>query len=269
MGIPVEYSHHESAPSQQEIHLRYSDALSMADALMTYKLVVKEIAIKHGVYASFMPKPIAGINGSGMHVHQSLFEGDSNAFFDPDDEFGLSETAKCYIAGQLKYAPEFTLLTNQYVNSYKRLIPGFEAPVYIAWSARNRSSLVRVPRYKPGKEGAARFELRSPDPACNPYLVFAVLLGAGLKGIEEGLVLGPPADDEQLSGRLEALEQAGIATLPTNLGSATKLFEQSELMKEILGEQLHRFIVENKRAEWKEYCAQVTQWEISRDYPVL
>ena len=261
MGIPVEYSHHENAPSQQEIHLRYSDALSMADALMTYRLVVKEIALKHGVYASFMPKPIASVNGSGMHVHQSLFIGDDNAFYSADDPVGLSELARHYIAGVLKYAPEFMLVTNQYVNSYKRLVPGFGAPTVIGWSCRNRSSLVRVPHYKPGKEAAARFELRSPDPACNPYLVFAVLLGAGLKGIEEGLELAEPVED--------SVEFEAVATLPGNLGSATELFAQSELMKEVLGDDIHQFIVDNKREEWDEYCAQVTQWEIERSFPIL
>ena len=271
MGIPVEYSHHEVAPSQQEIDLRYSDALSMADAVMTYRLVVKEVAIKHGVYASFMPKPIAGINGSGMHVHQSLFDGEDNAFYDSDDPFGysLSKTAKHYIAGLLKYAPEFTLLTNQYVNSYKRLIPGYEAPVYISWANRNRSALVRVPLCKPGKASATRFELRSPDPSCNPYLVFAALLGAGLKGIEDELELAPEAPDNVFEMGDEALAAAGIELLPTSLTEAIDRFASSELMREVLGEHMHHYIVQNKRAEWHEYSKQVTSWEIERDFPIL
>ena len=184
MGIPVEYVHHEVAPSQHEIDLRYSDALTMADNVMTYRLTVKEVAQEFGIYATFMPKPIAGMNGSGMHTHQSLFEGDRNAFFDATDEYHLSKTAKAYIAGILRHAPEITLVTNQWVNSYKRLIPGFEAPVYVCWARRNRSALVRVPVYKPGKEGATRIEYRSPDPACNPYLAFSAMLAAGLAGIE-------------------------------------------------------------------------------------
>lgn len=262
MSIPVEYSHHEIAPSQQEIHLRYSDALDMADALMTYKLVVKEIAIKHGVYASFMPKPIPGINGSGMHVHQSLFLDDVNVFYDDTDQsgYGLSETAKRYIAGQLKYAPEFTLITNQYVNSYKRLVPGFGAPVYINWGHNNRSAMVRVPRYKPDKSASARFELRSPDPACNPYLTFAVLLAAGMKGIEEGLKLPDPVCEK---------DSAALRKLPMNLGEAVDGFAKSALMREVLGEDIHHFIVENKRKEWREYCTQITQWEIDRNFPIL
>jgi glutamine synthetase len=267
MGIVVEYSHHEAAPSQQEIDLRYTDALSMADNVMTYRLTVKEVALKHGVYATFMPKPIEGIAGSGMHVHQSLFtpEGD-NAFFDPSDPLGynLSKVAKHYIAGLLKYAPEFTAVTNQYVNSYKRLITGCEAPVYITWAHRDRSALVRVPMYKPDKEMACRVELRSPDPSCNPYLAFAVMLGAGLKGIEEELPLpletsGTSAADAHLD-----LGQTEHARLPINLGAAIDLFEGSELMREVLGAHIFDYFVRNKREEWAEYCSYVTPWERSR-----
>ncbi|HEY3264885.1 MAG TPA: glutamine synthetase family protein, partial [Actinomycetota bacterium] len=191
MGIPVEYVHHEVAPSQHEIDLRYADALTMADNVMTYRLTVKEVAQEFGIYATFMPKPVAGVNGSGMHTHQSLFEGDRNAFFDAADEYHLSKVAKAYIAGILRHAPEITLVTNQWVNSYKRLVPGFEAPVYVCWARRNRSALVRVPQYKPGKEEATRIEYRSPDPACNPYLAFAAMLGAGLAGIEGDYDLPP------------------------------------------------------------------------------
>lgn len=266
LGIPVEYSHHEVAPSQHEIDLRYSDALTMADAVMTYRLTVKEIAYANGVYATFMPKPIQDENGSGMHTHQSLFDKDGNAFFDADDPqgFNLSEVGKAYIAGLLKYAPEFCAVTNQFVNSYKRLVPGYEAPVYVTWARRNRSAMVRVPMYKPGKEDATRVELRSPDPSANPYLAFAVMLGAGLKGIEEGLELPAEATNNIFSMSEEELSAAGVRTLPENLGAAITLFEESETMREILGDHIHRFFVENKRAEWDEYKMYVTTWERDR-----
>jgi glutamine synthetase len=271
MGIPVEYSHHEVAPSQHEIDLRYAEATAMADNVMTYRLVVKEIALQNGVYATFMPKPIFGQNGSGMHVHQSLFSKDGNAFFDANDPegFNLSETAKHYIAGLLKYAPEFTAVTNPLVNSYKRLVPGYEAPVYIAWARRNRSALVRVPMYKPGKENATRLELRSPDPSANPYLAFAVMLGAGLKGIEEKLPLMPEATNNIFHMSDDELEAAGINILPGTLGEAIELFEHSELMKEVLGEHIHSFYVANKRKEWDEYRMQVTEWELDRYLSVI
>jgi len=271
MGIPVEYSHHEVAPSQHEIDLRYCDALSMADNVMTYRLVVKEIAYANGVYATFMPKPIQGQNGSGMHVHQSLFSKDGNAFFDADDPEGynLSEIGKSYIAGLLKYAPEFCAITNQFVNSYKRLVPGYEAPVYVSWARRNRSAMVRVPMYKPGKENATRVELRSPDPTANPYLAFAVMLGAGLKGIEDGLKLMPESSNNIFDMSEAELEAAGIKTLPKDLGEAIELFEHSELMKEVLGEHIHSFFVANKRAEWSEYVAQVSEWELDKYLSIL
>ena len=271
MGIPVEYSHHEAAPSQQEIDLRYDEALSMADAVMTYRLVVKEVALKHGVHASFMPKPLPDIDGSGMHVHQSLFKGDVNMFYDADDPLGccLSDCAKHYIAGLLKYAPEFTLLTNQYVNSYKRLVAGDEAPLAITWARSNRNALVRIPLYKPDKADAARLELRSPDPACNPYLVFAALLAAGLKGIEDELELEAPVEGDISGLSVYELQQRGMRTLPSDLGEAVALFEGSQLMKDVLGDELHGFIVANKRDEWRTYCSQVTQWEIEHDFPVL
>ncbi|HEY5541610.1 MAG TPA: glutamine synthetase, partial [Coriobacteriia bacterium] len=271
MGIPVEYSHHEVAPSQHEIDLRYAEATEMADNVMTYKLIVKEIALQNGVYASFMPKPIFGQNGSGMHVHQSLFSKDGNAFFDANDPegFNLSQVAKHYIAGLLKYAPEFTAVTNPLVNSYKRLVPGYEAPVYIAWARRNRSALVRVPMYKPGKENATRLELRSPDPSANPYLAFACMLGAGLKGIEEKLPLAPEATNNIFRMSEEELDAAGIKTLPGTLGQAIDKFEASELMKEVLGEHIHSFYVQNKRAEWDEYRLQVTEWELEKYLPTI
>ena len=273
MGIPVEYSHHESGPSQQEIDLRFADALTMADNVMTYKQVVKEIAMKHGVYASFMPKPLSDAPGSGMHVHQSLFdEKGNNAFFDKNDPdgFNLSKTAKHYIAGLLKYAPEYCLVTNPSVNSYKRLVPGGEAPVHVTWARRNRSALVRIPGYKPNKEEACRVELRNPDPSANPYLVFAVTLAAGLKGMEEELSLPDPIEDGNLHlATRQQLKEKGIQTLPDTLGEAVELFAQSELMKETLGEHIHSFLVEKKREEWNEFQRHVTDWELERYLSVL
>ncbi|MDR2493342.1 MAG: glutamine synthetase family protein [Coriobacteriales bacterium] len=272
MGIPVEYSHHEAAPSQHEIDLRYDEALSMADAVMTYRLVVKEVAMKHNAYATFMPKPLANQYGNGMHVHQSLSTGDGvNAFFDADDPQGcnLSAIAKSYIAGILKYAPEFTAVTNQFVNSYKRLVPGFAAPVYVTWARRNRSALVRVPHYRPGKETATRIEVRSPDPSCNPYLVFAVMLGAGLAGIEEGLELPPEFTSNAYALSDAELKSRGVTMLPNNLGDAIERFEGSALMREVLGEHIHSFFVRNKREEWSAYCAHISEWELRRYLSVL
>ena len=273
MGIPVEYSHHEKGPSQHEIDLRYADALSMADAVMTYKQVVKEIAMKHGVYASFMPKPMADAPGNGMHVHQSLMDrSGNNVFFDPDDPSGynLSATAKSYIAGLLKYAPEYTLVTNQYVNSYKRLVSGGEAPTYISWGARNRSTLVRIPAYRPNREVACRVELRNPDPAANPYLAFACMLAAGLAGIEEELPLQDPTEGLDLFElSRQDLRKQGVRTLPESLGEAVELFAESELMKKTLGEHIHGYLVETKRAEWNEYQGTVSEWERNRYLEVL
>ena len=272
MGIPVEYSHHELGPGQQEIHLRADDAMSMADAIMTYRLVVKEIAIKHGCHASFMPKPLADQPGSSMHVHQSLFNfDDENVFYDADDPsgLGLSALAKSYIAGLLKYAPEFSLITNQYVNSYKRLQPGMGAPVYCGWSQTDRSALVRVPRYKPGKAESTRIELRSPDPASNPYLTFAVMLGAGLKGVEQGLELGPELAATAGLMSVEERREAGIERLPRDLGEAVDCFRGSQLMRDILGEHTHNYILKSKEAEWAEYCSTVSAWELGRYLAVL
>ncbi len=273
MGIPVEYSHHESGPSQQEIDLRFADALTMADNVMTYKQVVKEIAMKYGVYASFMPKPLSDAPGSGMHVHQSLFdEKGNNAFFDKNDPdgFNLSKTAKHYIAGLLKYAPEFCLVTNPSVNSYKRLVSGGEAPVHITWARRNRSALVRIPGYKPNKEEACRVELRNPDPSANPYLVFAAILSAGLKGIEEELELPAPIEDDNLHLLTrQELRAKGIKVLPDTLGEAVEIFAHSELMKEALGEHIHTFLVEKKREEWNEFQCHVSDWELNRYLSVL
>jgi glutamine synthetase len=258
MGIGVEYSHHEVAPSQHEIDLRYADALTMADAAMTHRIVVKEIAMNHNVYATFMPKPIFGENGSGMHVHQSLFKGDKNAFFDPKDTYYLSADAKSYIAGLLKHCKEFVAITNQWVNSYKRLVPGYEAPVYISWARKNRSTLIRVPQYKPGKEKATRIELRCPDPACNPYLAFSVMLAAGLEGMKNKYTLQDPIE-----------EKAGIETLPDNLYEAVKNLENSKLMKETLGEHAFTKFIENKKIEWDRYRTFVTNYEIDHYLPIL
>lgn len=269
MGIPVEYVHHEVAPSQHEIDLRYTDALTMADQVMTYRLTVKEVAHEFGIYATFMPKPVAGVNGSGMHTHQSLFEGDRNAFFDGTDEYHLSKTAKSYIAGLLRHAPEITLVTNQWVNSYKRLVPGFEAPVYVCWARRNRSALVRVPMYKPGKEGATRIEYRSPDPACNPYLAFAAMLAAGLTGIEDEYELAPEASNNIYEMTEPEREVAGIKSLPEDLVEAIHLAEGSEVLREALGDHVLEFLLRNKREEWDAFKSQVTPFELERYLPIL
>jgi len=269
MGIHVEYSHHEVAPSQHEIDLRYADALTMADNAMTYRLVVKEIAMKHGVYATFMPKPIFGQNGSGMHTHQSLFKGDKNAFFDAKDPFHLSKTARAYIAGILKHAPEFTSITSQWINSYKRLVPGYEAPVYLSWARRNRSALVRIPMYKPGKEKATRVELRSPDPACNPYLAFAVMLAAGLKGIEKGYELREPVEEDIFEMSEETRKKHGIESLPGNLLEAIQLTEKSELVRETLGDHIFEKFISNKKIEWDQYRTHVSQFELDKYLSIL
>jgi len=269
MGVHVEYSHHEVAPSQHEIDLRYAEALTMADHAMTYRLVVKQIAMKHGVYATFMPKPLFGQNGSGMHTHQSLFKGNKNAFFDPKDEFHLSKLAKSYIAGILKHSKEITSITSQWVNSYKRLVPGYEAPVYISWARRNRSALVRVPMYKPGKEKATRIEFRSPDPACNPYLAFAVMLAAGLKGIEKGYELPPPVEEDIFEMSEASRKKHGIESLPGSLAEAIQLTEKSDLVKETLGDHIFEKFIENKRIEWDQYRTHVSQFELEKYLPIL
>jgi glutamine synthetase len=269
MGIQVEYSHHEVAPSQHEIDLRYKDVLTMADNVMTYRLTVKEIASAHGVYATFMPKPIFGENGSGMHVHQSLFKGSSNAFFDGTDETCLSETGKAYIAGLLTHIREIALVTNQWINSYKRLVPGYEAPVYICWSRRNRSAMVRVPLYKPGKEAATRVELRNPDPACNPYLAFAAMLAAGLDGIEKGMKLPPEASNNIYEMTEAERDEAGIGSLPGDLNEAITAFSESKFVREALGDHVCDFLVRNKLEEWDEYKTLITPYELDKYLPVL
>jgi glutamine synthetase len=269
MGIGVEASHHEVAPSQHEIDLRYTDALTMADNTMTYRLIVKEVALMHGVHASFMPKPLADQNGSGMHVHQSLFRGERNAFFDANSEHCLSAIAKSYIAGLLRHAREITLVTNQWVNSYKRLVPGYEAPVYLSWALRNRSDLIRVPQYKPGKEEDTRIEYRSPDPACNPYLVFAVMLAAGLEGIEKQYPCPEPVEENVFLMTAEERQKRNIAHLPGSLFEAIELAEQSELLRRCLGDHLFEILLKNKLIEWSEYRRYVTDYEIKRYLPIL
>lgn len=269
MGIYVEFSHHEVAHSQHEIDLRYADAMTMADTLMTYRLTVKEIAYMSGVYATFMPKPLFGQNGSGMHVHQSLFKKDRNAFYDADAEYFISDTCKHYIAGILKYVPEFTAVTNQWVNSYKRLVPGYEAPVYVSWAQRNRSNLVRIPMYKPGKEHASRIELRSPDPACNPYLAFSVMLAAGLRGIEDKLECPAPREMDLFQMTQEARDEMGIESLPGSLIQAIEICESSELVREALGEHVFKEFIANKRIEWDRYRVHITDYEIKEYLPLL
>jgi glutamine synthetase len=269
LGIHVEYTHHEVGPSQHEIDMRYADALKMADDCMTYRITVKEYAMKYGWHATFMPKPIFGENGSGMHTHQSLFKDGRNAFYDADDQYFLSDTAKCFIAGQLKHAREVSSIFAQWVNSYKRLVPGYEAPVYCAWSRRNRSALVRVPLYHPGKEQATRMELRCPDPACNPYLTFATLLMAGLEGIEKGYELPEPMEKNLYHLSPDERKRLGIEQLPETLGEAIELTAESELVLRTLGEHMFNRYVEIKRQEWDEYRVQVSQWELDRYLSVL
>ncbi len=269
LGIRVEYSHHEVGPSQHEIDMRYADALKMADDCMTYRITVKEYAMKYGHHATFMPKPLFAENGSGMHTHQSLFKDGKNAFFDANDQYFLSDTGKAFIAGQLRHAREMSSVFAQWVNSYKRLVPGYEAPVYVAWSRRNRSALVRVPLHHPGKEQSTRMELRCPDPACNPYLTFAVLLHAGLDGIEQGYELPEPMDRNLYHLSPEERSRLGIEQLPETLGEAIEVTAESELVLRALGEHAFDRYVELKRREWEEYRVQVTQWELDRYLPVL
>jgi len=269
MGINIEYSHHEVGPSQHEIDMRYADGLQMADNMVTYRLVVKEIAQKYGVYATFMPKPLFGENGSGMHTHQSLFKGDKNAFFDPNAEDYLSDVAKKFIAGQLKHAKEMCCIFAQWVNSYKRLVPGYEAPVYIAWSRRNRSALIRVPEYHPGKEKAVRAEFRPPDPACNPYLTFAVMLAAGLEGIEKGYEFPQPIERNFYHLTDDERKEMGIESLPGSLGEAVSITEKSELVHKTLGDHIFTRFIELKKKEWEEYRIQVTEYELEKYLSIL
>jgi glutamine synthetase len=269
MGIKVEYSHHEVAPSQHEIDLKYTEALRMADNTITYRIVVKEVARKYGVYATFMPKPIFGVNGSGMHVHQSLFKGNKNAFFDAKDKYYLSNIGKWYIAGLLRHAKEITLITSQWVNSYKRLVPGYEAPVYISWAKRNRSTLVRIPLYKPGKEKATRAEYRSPDPACNPYLAFACMLRAGLEGIRNKYLLPDPIEEDVYEMSDQRRKELKIESLPGSLYEAIEQAEKSKLIKDTLGDHVFEKLIENKKIEWDRFRTHVSKYETDTYLPIL
>jgi glutamine synthetase len=264
MSIPVEYSFHEDAPSQQEIDLRHTDALTMADSIMTFRLVVKEVAASQGVHATFMPKPLEGVQGSGMHMHMSMFDGDDNAFYDAEDPYNLSTLAKCFMAGLLRHAAEITAVTNQTVNSYKRLVPGFEAPVHISWARNNRSGLIRVPIAKRGNSSATRLEYRSPDPACNPYLAFSVLLAAGMRGVTEGYELPAEADANLFEMSDSALAKLGIEQLPQSLSDSLKVMERSDLVQEALGDHIFEWFLRNKRSEWKAYKTHVSAFEHDR-----
>ncbi len=269
MGISVEFSHHEGAPGQQEIDLRYADALTMADNVMTFRYVIKEVAITQGVRASFMPKPFSDQPGSGMHTHLSLFEGDRNAFYDDENPFELSSTGKAFVAGILRHAREISAVTNQWVNSYKRLIVGAEAPTTVCWGHANRSALVRVPMYSPGKASSRRIEVRSLDSACNPYLAYSVILAAGLKGVAEGYELPPAAEDDVWSLTEQERKAAGYESLPQNLGEALVEMENSELLAEALGEHVYDFFLRNKHSEWDAYRRSVTPYELRTLLPVL
>ena len=267
MGIPVEYSFHEDSPSQHEIDLRHTDALTMADSVMTFRLVVREAAASQGLYATFMPKPLEGVQGSGMHTHMSLFEGDANAFWDPGDPYSLSKVAKSFIAGLLHHAPEITAITNQTVNSYKRLIPGFEAPVFITWARNNRSGVVRVPI--PKKQASTRIEYRAPDPACNPYLAFSVVLAAGMRGVEEGYELAPEAAANVFEMTDHERAAEGIRQLPQSLAEALDVMSRSELVADTLGEHIFEWFLRNKRREWHGYKTHVSQFELDRYFRAL
>jgi glutamine synthetase len=269
IGIPVECSHHEVAPSQHEIDLRYQEALLMADCAMLYRFIVKELALSAGAYATFMPKPVFGQNGSGMHTHLSLFEGDRNAFYAKKNTYHLSDLAHGFIAGLLHNIRDITLVTNQWVNSYKRLVVGYEAPVYVSWGRRNRSSLVRVPMYRVGKEKATRIELRSPDPACNPYLAFACMLAAGFDGIDNKRPLPEPVEKNIFDMSREDRETLNIEALPATLEQACDRAEESTLFRETVGEHIYVSLLANKRLEWDQHRARVTDYELSEYLPLL
>ncbi len=269
MGISVEFSHHEGAPGQHEIDLRYADALTMADNIMTFRVVIREVAVSQGIHATFMPKPFSEHPGSGMHTHMSLFEGDNNVFYDPADEYNLSKTAKQFIAGLLRHAPEITAVTNQWVNSYKRLVGGGEAPAYACWGRANRSALVRIPQFTPGKRASARIEYRAIDAAVNPYLAYAVMLNAGLKGIEGEYPLPEETEDEVWRLTDRERKATGIKELPRNLDEAIRLMEESELVADTLGEHVYEYFLRNKRNEFNAYRHQVTPWELERHIRVL
>ncbi len=269
LGIPVEHSHHEVAPSQHEIDLRYTDALTMADSVMTFRLTVKEIAMEHGIYATFMPKPLESHDGSGMHAHLSLFDGDTNAFHEEGSESGLSKLGKSFIAGILHHAPEFTAITNQWVNSYKRLVKGFEAPIYSFWARNNQSALVRIPTVKAGKPDSTRIEYRAADAACNPYLAFSVLLAAGLRGIEHNYELADEVSNDIFEMSPGERESAGIRRLPETLAQALDEMEKSELVNEALGDHVFDWFIRNKHEEWDRYQQHVSRFELERFLPIL
>jgi glutamine synthetase len=269
MGIEVEYWHHEVASSQHEIDLRYNEALKMADNVMTYRMIVKEVAMQQNMYATFMPKPVYGINGSGMHTHMSLFKGKKNAFFDRNDKHHLSKTAKYFIAGLITHAREICSVCCQWVNSYKRLVPGYEAPVYVSWAHRNRSALIRVPMYKPGKEKATRIEMRNPDPACNPYLAFSVMLAAGLEGVKKKYKLPAAVTNNIYSMSEQERQKAGIESLPDDLYDAIRITEESPLVRKALGDKLFEYFIRNKKDEWDDYKKQVTKHELDRYLAIL
>ncbi|MFH1372738.1 MAG: glutamine synthetase family protein [bacterium] len=269
IDIPVECSHHEVAPSQHEIDLKYQEALVMADFAQVYRFIIKQVAMHNEIYATFMPKPIFGINGSGMHCHMSLFKGERNLFFDASDEYNLSTMARQFTAGLLKHVQEITLVLNQWVNSYKRLVPGYEAPVYVSWGRRNRSSMVRVPMYRTGKERATRIELRSPDPAANPYLTFACMLAAGMKGIEDKYELCPPIEENIYTMSEERKAGLNIDTLPNSLENAVRKLEASSLAREALGDHVFNKLIENKKIEWDDYRMHVSQYEQDKYLPML
>jgi glutamine synthetase len=269
MGIDVDFSHHEAAHSQHEIDLRYADALTMADNMMTFRLVVKEVAQKYGVYATFMPKPLQHQNGSGMHINSSLFQGTKNCFYDPEARFCLSPLARQYIAGVLGHIQEITLVLNQWVNSYKRLVPGYEAPLYVTWALQNRSDLIRIPAFQSGREDALRVELRSPDPACNPYLAFACILAAGLDGIEQGYELPDPMERDVAEMSDDERAGLGIKSLPEDLHAAIGYARESDLLRRTLGDHVFNKLIENKQREWHRYRAQVTSFELEEYLPIL
>jgi len=269
MGIPVECSHHEVAPSQHEIDLKYQEALVMADFAQIYRFVVKEVAAENEIYASFMPKPIFGENGSGMHTHMSVFEGDKNLFYAKDAPYHLSDMARYFMAGILHHIKDLTLVLNQWVNSYKRLVVGYEAPVYVSWGRRNRSSLIRVPMFKAGHEKSTRIELRSPDPACNPYLAFALMLGAGLEGIENKYPLPEPIEENIFTMTKEKREKFKIDALPDSLENAIRLTEKSKLVRDVLGDHIFETLIANKKVEWDNYRINVTNYEIDTYLPFL
>ena len=269
MGIPVKYSHHEAAPSQHEVDLQHTDALTMADNVMTARLVIKEVALSHGLYATFMPKPISSLNGSGMHVNMSLFKGDTNAFYDENDPLKISVLARQFLAGLLRHAPEISIVTNQWINSYKRLVAGYEAPVYTSWASGNSSDLVRIPSFKPGREDSVRLEYRAPDPACNPYLAFAALLTAGLAGIRNEYDVPPPVDGNVFEMTDDQRKAKGIKTLPGSLFEAISLAEDSDILRLALGDRVMDTLLTNKRIEWERYRSQVTDYEIKEYLPML